>query len=444
MRRWILGGATAVIAVLLAAGVVYYLHEQKAARDIRGSSTVEFVPTTPPPPKPREPNLAWPMYGHDPERLRVATGITLTPPFRRVWMFRARSLVEFPPAVAYNRLYFANNYGVLYAISAKTGKRAWRYVSDRCQAMSPAVGFDTVYAVFLNHQPCNARGRRQGQLVALWAGSGKVRWRKTIGPSESSPLLQGKVVYVGDWNGVVSAYSATTGRRWWSFRVHGKVKGGLAYSGGKVFFGAYDSHVYALDAVTGKLVWKAKAQPRTFGRTGRFYATPAVAYDRVYIGATDGKMYSFGAETGKLRWSQSTQGFVYSSPAVWRKRIYVGAYNGGFFCMDAATGDIKWEFIANGPISGSPTILAGRVYFSTLKGRTYALNAVTGKELWTFPDGKYSPVVADENRLYLVGHTRLYGLQEKGRVVSKNAVRRHGRSRIHRVAPRRSAHPSRP
>jgi outer membrane protein assembly factor BamB len=59
------------------------------------------------------------------------------------------------------------------------------------------------------------------------------------------------------------------------------------------------------------------------------------------------------------------------------------------------------------------------VYFSTLKGRTYALNAVTGKELWTYPDGKYSPVVADEKRLYLVGYTRLYGLEETHRVVSK-------------------------
>ena len=53
-----------------------------------------------------------------------------------------------------------------------------------------------------------------------------MRWRKTIGPSESSPLLQGKVVYVGDWNGDVSAYSATTGRHWWTFHAGGQVKGG--------------------------------------------------------------------------------------------------------------------------------------------------------------------------------------------------------------------------
>src|ERR1700704_1724831 len=103
MRKRILGGATVVIAVVLGIGVAYYLHVKHAARDIRGSSTVEFVPTVPSPPKASVPNIPWPMYGHDSARLRVATGISLTPPFRRAWTFHAQSLIEFPPAVAYGR-----------------------------------------------------------------------------------------------------------------------------------------------------------------------------------------------------------------------------------------------------------------------------------------------------------------------------------------------------
>jgi hypothetical protein len=170
--------------------------------------------------------------------------------------------------------------------------------------------------------------------------------------------------------------------------------------------------VYALSASSGKPIWKAGAQQR-LGHRGSFYATPAAAYGRVYVGATDGKMYSFGATSGKLRWVQSTGGFVYSSPAVWRRRVFVGSYSGRFFAFDAATGDVRWQFKANGPISGAPTVLAGRVYFSTLKGRTYALDARTGHPVWTYPDGRYSPVVADPDRLYLVGYARIYGMDEK-------------------------------
>jgi len=100
---------------------------------------------------------------------------------------------------------------------------------------------------------------------------------------------------------------------------------------------------------------------------------------------------------------------------VWRARVFAGSYSHRFFCLDAATGAILWQFKANGPISGSATIVAGRVYFATLKRRTYALDARTGREVWTFPDGQYSPVVADASRLYLVGYAKLYGFQESHR-----------------------------
>ena len=403
-----------VLLLLVALGVAgaFVVHRKQQARDVRGSSTVEFVPEQLERTRPTEPGVAWPTYGHDAERLRFANGVELAPPFRRVWMFRAQSLVEFPPVVAYGRLYFANNAGVLFAISARTGKRAWKIETKRCQAASPAVNRRLVYFTLLNRPPCNAKKVTDGELLALYAGSGRVRWRKKIGPSESSPVVVDGRVFVGDWTGRVYAFSANTGRLRWSYKTGGRVKGGLAFSGGRIYVGSYDHHVYALNAKTGKLVWNAGAQQR-LGHRGEFYSTPAAAYGRVYVGGTDGKVYSFGAATGKLRWSQSTGGYVYSSPAVWRRRVYAGSYSGRFFCLDAATGDVKWKFKANGPISGSPTVIAGRVYFSTLKRRTYALDARTGAVVWTFPDGKYSPVVADAERMYLVGYTRIYGLDEK-------------------------------
>jgi outer membrane protein assembly factor BamB len=431
-RRWILaGGAAAVLVLLLVgAGLAFYLYKQHQGRDIRGSSTVEFVPTeTAPPPKPKPrpkpgkpPALTrvdWPLYGYDQQRLRYLPS-RLRPPFRVEWTFRGRHLLEFPPAVAYGRAYIANNPGVLYAVQAATGRTSWRYRSGRCTAASPAVADGVVYMVFLNlrrqgKDACNASPGTpglNGEVVALDARTGKLRWRRVIGPSETSPLVAGRFVYAGDWTGAVYAFDRTTGRTVWSHRTGGQVKGGFALTGRHLFVGSYDHNLYALNARTGALIWRASAQER-FGGQGTFYSTPAAAYGRVYIGSTDGKVYSFGARSGELRWSQSTGGYVYASPAVWKQHILVGSYSGTFFSLDAATGDVEWRYDAGGPISGSASVIGDVVYFSTLKGQTVGLEAASGRRVWSFPDGKYSPMVAGPERVYLTGYTRLYGMVPK-------------------------------
>jgi len=427
VRRWVIAGATLVV---LAAGgvlVAWYLHVKHASRDVKGSSTVEFVTTQETPPAPPEPGIAWPTYGHDAGHLRFANGISLAPPFRRVWTFRAQSLVEFPPAVGYGRLFFSNNAGVMFAIGAKNGKRAWKLASNRCVASSPALDRHVVYQAYLNAPPCNRKpsASLSGEVIAYAVGTGRVLWRRAIGPSETSPVVSRASIFVGDWNGRVWALRRKTGKTRWVTKLGGQVKGAVAISGDRIFVGDYSGHLYALSYASGKVLWKAKVQPR-FGGGGNFYATPSAAYGRVYAGATDGKVYSFGASSGKLRWSQSTGGYVYSSTAVWRDRVYAGSYSKRFFCFDAATGKVLWQFKANGQISGSPTVIAGRVYFATLSGRTYALDARSGALLWTFPDGKYSPVVADAKRLYLIGNARIYGLVPTAtpRTVTASELRR--------------------
>ncbi len=412
MKRLLL----AVLAVLLLAGgatAAYVLYKRSQEGNIRGSSTEDFVTTKEKPKRPRPAEGSpWPMYGFDQQRTRDAPS-KLRPPFRKQWTFRGKSLLEFPPAVAYGQLFFTNNGGATYAIGAHKGRRLWRRATHRCTASSPAVAGKLVYQAFLNHPPCNAQGSGlNGLVVAYSAKSGRVRWTRKIGPSESSPLVAQGNVFVGDWNGRIYAFDAKTGHPRWTFATGDKVKGGLAYFGGRVFAGSYDHHVYALRARTGKLVWRASAQER-LGPLATFYSTPAVAYGRVYIGGTDGRVYSYGASSGALRWSHDTGSYVYASPAVSNELVFIGSYTGVFYAFDAATGDVRWQFQANGPISGSATVLNGIVYFATLKQRTYALNARTGRQLWTFPDGKYSPVVADSKRLYLVGHTRVYGMVER-------------------------------
>jgi len=402
--------AAGVRVLLPAFGVAAYLYRKHQGRDIRGSSSVEFVTTEAKQAK-EPPGITWPMYGYNAARLRAPLGFKLRPPYRRapVWTFRAGALLEFPPVIAYGLLYIVNNRGTVFALDEQRGKPVWKYHSHRCSAASPAVGDHLVFVALLNKPPCNASHGVDGKVIAFDAETGRIRWQRTIGPSESSPLFADKLVIVGDWSHDVYAFTAASGNLRWHFKAGGLVKGAIALSGNRVFFGSYDTHVYALDARTGKQVWRASSQPR-IGRTGTFYANPAVAYGRVYLGATDGKMYSYGATSGKLRWSNGTGDFIYASAAVWHRNILVGSYDGTFYSFDAATGNVRWRFHAGGKISGSASVIDGIVYFSTISGRTFGLNAGNGKLVWSYPSGQYAAVVASKTRLYLVGYAKLYAL----------------------------------
>ena len=410
MKRVLIGVGVALL-VIVGALVGVGLYREHQGRDVRGSSTEEFSTTQQQPvARPPTAKIRWPMYRFDEARQGDAPKMLVKPPYRPLWFFRAGSLVEFPPAVAYGKLYFANADGVLFAVDISKVKTVWAYRARRCTAATPAIDGHSIYMTFLNKPPCNAsRSGIDGQVVALNADTGKVRWKVTIGPSESSPLVVDGVVYVGDWNGKVYAFNAATGSTRWTFSTGGKVKDAMAYAGGRIYFGSYDHHVYALNARTGKLFWRASAQQR-LGSRGTFYSTPAVAYGRVYIGSTDGKVYSFGATSGKLRWSHGTGDYVYSSPAVWNARVFAGSYDGTMYAFNAATGEVLWKFESNGAISGSPIVINDVLYFSTLKGRTYALNPRNGKLLWGFRRGAYAAPVSDRRRLYLAAYSRVFAL----------------------------------
>ena len=414
MRRLLV--AVGVLIVIAGAGTAYYASRHHYGGNVKGSS-VEYVPTQTVAVPARQPLLS-PMFGGEPQHLHVGVG-RVKPPFHLDWVSGGTSLIEFPPAVAFHYLYYASLNGNLIAVSTRNGRRLWTVHVGRCEAASPAadrLGRGSVYETFLNKQPCgrDAARRGDGELLAVAAGPSHLqRWNKPLGASETSPLLVGHRLYVGDAEGNVYCLRTVDGKTVWSFRAGGAVKGALAYNDGRIFFGAYDGRLYALRAADGKLLWRAQSNRDWFGRHGTFYSTPAVAYSRVYLGSTDGHVYSFGERSGKLRWSYGTGGYVYGSPAVWGGRVFVGSYDRMFYAFDAATGAVLWKFHANGQISGSATVVAGVVYFATLARRTYGLDARTGKELWTYPDGAFTPVVTDGRRLYVVGWGKVYAFSPK-------------------------------
>jgi outer membrane protein assembly factor BamB len=432
----------ALAALLLVAGgaaAAWYYHDQTRTREKKGSSTIEFVTTAPAVKKRPKRSLEttpWPMYGYDPARTRDPIQFHVRPPFKKIWTLRVGNIIEFPPVVGYGLL-FVNQYrGRLFAVNAATGKRQWRRRYFNCAAASPAVGKDILFVAYMQPYPCRRYPRSQPGFIAailirnrkgVLLRKTKVLWRYHTGAIESSPLLVNNVLYFGSWNHSVYALDVsvrTRPRLRWTFHADNEVNSSPAYGGGLVYFGSNSGSMYAVNARTGRLVWHSGSYSR-FGRREQFYATPTVAYGRVYAGNTDGTVYAFGARTGHLLWANHVGSYVYTAPAVWSRKVYVGTYDGHFLALNAATGATVWRHEAPAAIHGAPTVLSGVVYFSTCptcgshgsrhaksgpRG-TFGLDARTGRRVWKFTDGQYSPVVADSERIYVVGRTHVYGFE---------------------------------
>ena len=278
--RWTAIGVLA-LAIVLSLAVAY--EELKRPPDVHNPNAV-FKPQKPPPTlKPRT-TVNWPMYGLNPARTRYLPAQGIKPPFRKLWRYTERPLLEFPPIYVGGKLYAVNNSGFAFALDANTGKVLWERRIGRLNASSPTYSRHRLYIV--NLVP--------GHIVKLDARTGKTIWKKPLpGRAESSPVVIGRSVYFGCENGDLYALSTISGNVRWATQLGGPVKSAPAYYGGRLYVGDYGGYMNAVDARTGRLIWQSGSLGPGFGASGEFYSTPAVAYGRVYAGNNDGRVYSF-------------------------------------------------------------------------------------------------------------------------------------------------------
>ena len=186
-----------------------------------------------------------------------------------------------------------------------------------------------------------------GFVVAWDAQTGRERWRYEGAPIESSPLLHGNRLYVGSWDHGVHAINAKTGKRIWRFQ---------ADDAGEHLAGVLaQAHLHRLRrrarstrSTPGPGSCSGARSRSKFGSREFCYATPTVAYGRVYIGNTDGTMYVYGAKSGRLLWARPLGSYIYGAAAVYKRKVFVGTYDGKFYALDAATGDTIWQIDAHG------------------------------------------------------------------------------------------------
>jgi outer membrane protein assembly factor BamB len=406
--------ALALIGLVIAAivAVIVGYNALKRPADVHNETAIQhFKPEPPKEPPKAVPGggrtVNWPMYGLNPQRTRYLPARGIKPPFRKLWRYTQRPLLEFPPIYVGGVLYAVNNSGFAFALNAKTGKRIWERRIGRLNASSPTYYKHRLYIV--NLVP--------GHIVKLNAKNGRIIWKKRLpGRAESSPVVVDRSVYFGCENGDLYSLSTISGTIRWATQLSGPIKAAPAYYGGTLFVGDYGGSMNAVDAKTGNLVWSTGSLG-TGVSGGEFYSTPAVAFGRVYAGNNDDRVYSFDMSDGELAWTYSTGGYAYSAPTVASTvhsppTVYIGSFDGNIYALDAKNGEVRWSRSTGGQVVGSLSAIGEIVYVAEFTNqRTIGYMMRSGRKVFTYPKGTYTPIISDGQDLYVTGYSSITALE---------------------------------
>ncbi|HEY1300913.1 MAG TPA: PQQ-dependent dehydrogenase, methanol/ethanol family [Stellaceae bacterium] len=159
------------------------------------------------------------------------------------------------------------------------------------------------------------------EITAANVGQLKMVWTLETGQVEghqAPPIVRDGVMFVATPGNQVLAVDAKAGNLLWRFKrpipedmllLHPTSRG-VGLWGDKVYFAAADAVLVALDAKTGKEVWKTKVEDYTHG----YYMSlsPLVVDGVVMIGCSGGELgvrgfvAAFDADTGKQLWKTYT------------------------------------------------------------------------------------------------------------------------------------------
>ena len=193
-----------------------------------------------------------------------------------------------------------------------------------------------------------------------------------------------------DNNGRAFALDADTGKILWKREIASKNASSPAYSKGRLFIANLEpGQAISLDAVTGKTIWK-RSLP------GRSESSPMVLGAKMIFGCECGDLFALSTRNGKTKWSTSLGGEIKAAPAYRKGILYVGDYSGTMSAVRARNGEIKWQSEGLGaslgrasPFYSTPAVAFGRVYSGNNDSRVYSFDAETGELAWTYSTGSY-------------------------------------------------------
>ena len=341
------------------------------------------------------------------------------------------------------------------AVDASTGRLLWSRRLDNMSMTTPVVGGGLVFVGTGTQQFQGAnlalenslkatgvvRGTGPSAIYALNARTGQVVWHdRTRGEDMPSFVLQGSTLYVANGQGEVYAIQAKSGAVRWSLPIGSYVSMASLTMGPRGTLYVSGAHPYCVDAIDTKTrrMRYETLLPHIFG--GSDDSSPAYHNGRLYLEGTGGTwqhpesvLFTLNARTGailhrtRLGTGALPADIEVSAPVTVGDRVFIGSpITHKEYAISGTSGHILWEFRADGPVSESAAVTRHDLYVGDGNGFLYALNPRTGVELGSlFVSGVFAadfPIVVgqtlyqpDENgQLLAIPRANLLTVNQKG------------------------------
>lgn len=312
------------------------------------------------------------------------------------------------------------------------------------------------------------------KLERAWranAGEGESRYGRVV----AQPVIEDGRVFTMDSEDVVSAFNTKTGDRLWRFDPQPKnadataYGGGVAASGDRVYVATGYGQVLALEAATGKVIWRVDVNapvhaPPTVA-AGRVFvvtvqnelnvlaaqdgrklwthsglpepaalvggAAPAVAGDVVVVPYTSGEIYALRVENGRPLWSDSLAASepigalssladIRGAPVIDRDRVLAISHSGLMVSIDLRTGDRIWEQNIGGV--HAPWVAGNFIYVLSADNELLCLTRADGRVRWATDLPKWDDPEEKEDPIYWSGPVlagdRLIVVSSEGEAIS--------------------------
>lgn len=241
-------------------------------------------------------------------------------------------------------------------------------------------------------------------------------WAQGLGDGEKRlgirqhPVLDAGTLYAATIEGEVFALDAASGKTLWRVETDLRLSGGPGVGDGTLVVGSLDGELLALNPDNGTERWRAKVSSEVI-------ATPAVGNGFAVARANDGRVFAFNITDGERRWiydrglpSLTLRGN--SAPLIVQGGVFLGYDNGQVVAIRLEDGVQQWEqTVAVGEgraeidrmvdIDGEMVVDGGEVFAAAYNGQVLAISLEGGRPSWNREVSSYSGLSLAGEKLLL-------------------------------------------